>query len=113
MVAAFVMIAFLTFPMRWWLIGRHAGLTIPSLMRPHMATLLAGAVMAMAVMAVAPVTGELRVLPELLFRALIGALVYAAIALLVMRRRLAMTRDYLTGLGQPVGAPKTGVDGTA
>jgi PST family polysaccharide transporter len=112
MVAAFVMIAFLTFPMRWWLIGRHAGLTIPSLMRPHMATLLAGAVMVMAVMAVAPVTGEMRALPELLFSALIGALVYATIALLVMRRRLAMTRDYLTGLVQPTGTPKTRVDRT-
>lgn len=105
MVGAFVATAFLTFPVRWWLIGRYVQLSIPSMMRPHMATGLTGLLMAGAILACAPMTAEMRVLPELLVNVAIGVAVYAAISSLVMRRRLAMTRAYLSSLGRGGGVP--------
>ncbi|MEV8467683.1 lipopolysaccharide biosynthesis protein [Fluviibacterium sp. DFM31] len=110
MVIAYVATAYLLSPLRWWLIGRHANLSIPRLMRPHFATLVGGLVMVAGLWVIDPYLLGIPAFPTLVIKAVVGIGLYAGVAMITMRRRLAMTQSYLSGLfrpAAPAAAPKT------
>lgn len=98
MAAAVVLAAIAVIPFRLRLVSRLSGLPLYLFFRQQIGPLVASMVMAAVLLMLEPWRDSLPTLISLAVTAVIGALIYGAIAMWRMKRRLLMAQGYLSSL---------------